>query len=115
MAPLEVGALSLCRSAVDVVGGGRRMRLRMLVVSCVAAALLGACGGAGEPGPADAPTGAATEAPSPTPDGVAAGQVAQGHSLTSSDGRLEITGTGSAALEVTVHELRSGAPEPPRG
>jgi hypothetical protein len=87
----------------------------MLVVSCVAAALLGACGGAGEPGPADAPTGAATEAPSPAPDGVATGQVARGHSLTSSDGRLEITGTGSAAVEVTVHELRSGAPEPPRG
>ncbi|MGH2610489.1 MAG: hypothetical protein ACRDHF_15520, partial [Tepidiformaceae bacterium] len=91
------------------------MKLRMLIVPVALAALLAACGGGGKTEDSR-PPGEQTSEPSPTPDnGIAEGQVLRGQSLRSSNGKLEVAGTGSTTLDVTVREMRSDAPEPPRG
>ncbi|MEX0784149.1 MAG: hypothetical protein WD557_16020 [Dehalococcoidia bacterium] len=91
------------------------MNVRMLAAPLALAVVLAACGGAeSEPTPAD--TEGPTAAPSPTAErGGATGEVASGKSLRSSDGRLEVVGTGKTAFDVTVREIEKDAPEEPFG
>ena len=79
------------------------MNVRMLIAPALLAAVLAACGGAATSEPTPEPTaGSAATATPPGERGIATGQVASGKALRSSDGRLVISGTGKAPLDVTV-------------
>ena len=88
------------------------MKLLPLVTGALTIALLtAACGGSSEPGATPEPSTAAEATATPTNEpGVASGPVASGQLLRSSDGRLEVSGTGRGVLDVSIREAKS----PPR-
>src|SRR5688572_10124355 len=92
------------------------MNVRMLIAPALLAAVLAACGGSATSEPTPEPTaGSAATATPPGERGIATGQVASGKALWSSDGRLAITGTGTAPLDVTVREVSKDVPDEPFG
>jgi hypothetical protein len=92
------------------------MNVRMLIAPALLAAVLAACGGSATSEPTPEPTaGSAATATPPGERGIATGQVASGKALRSSDGRLVISGTGKAPLDVTVRELAKDLPDEPFG
>ena len=92
------------------------MNVRMLIAPALLGALLAACGGSATSEQTPEPATGSTATPTSSDQaGLATGQVAGGKTLRSIDGRLEITGTGKAPLDVTVREVSKGIPDEPVG